>query len=275
MISIMYAGNDKMFDGLIISAVSTVKHTADIINVYIMTMDLTDTDERFKPINESQREFIEKIYRAKNPESRVYLIDAGDFYKKELADSPNSKTGYTPYTFLRLFADRISEIPDKILYLDADIVVNGDIAQLYYTDIYGYEYAAALDHYGKVFMGHNYINAGVMLLNIEEIRKTKLFEKAVELCSKKKIFLPDQTAIYKLTTRNYILPGKYNEQKHYDKADTVIQHFTKTILWLPYFHTRNIKPWDVERVREVLTTRYDDVLNEYLEKKKEYEENFI
>ena len=62
MISIMYAGNDKMFDGLIISAVSTVKHTADIINVYIMTMDLTDTDERFKPINESQREFIEKIY---------------------------------------------------------------------------------------------------------------------------------------------------------------------------------------------------------------------
>lgn len=275
MISVMYAGNDRMFDGLIISALSTVKHTSESIDVYILTMDLTDVDGRFKPINEGQRKFIEEIYKSKNSDSRVYLIDAGKLYREKLANSPNAKTGYTPYTFLRLFADRINEIPDKVLYLDADIVVNGDISVLYNTDINGYEYAAALDYYGKIFMGHNYINAGVLLLNMTEIRKTGLFERSVGLCSKKKIFLPDQTAIYKLTKRKYILPRKYNEQKRYDRDDTVIQHFTKTILWFPYFHTRNIKPWEVECVRGVLTTRYDDVLSEYQKKKKEFEEDFI
>ena len=105
-----------------------------------------------------------------------------------------------------------------------------------------------------------------------EIRKTGLFEKAVALCAKKKIFLPDQTAIYKLTKRKYILPRKYNEQKRYDSEDTVIQHFTKTILWLPYFHTRNIKPWETEKVSEVLTKKYDGILAEYKAKKKEFEE---
>lgn len=37
-------------------------------------------------------------------------------------------------------------------------------------------------------------------------------------------------------------------------------------------HTRNIKPWQTELVSEVLTDRYDDLLCEYLAKKREYEE---
>ena len=272
MISVMYAGNDRMFDGLIISAISTVKHTRETVNAYILTMDLTDVEERFKPITEAQRIFVESIYKSVNPESNVSLIDVGELYRAHLGHSPNSQTGYTPYTFLRLFADRLPDIPDKVLYLDTDIVINGDLSTLFHTDIEGYEYAAALDYYGKIFMGYHYINAGVLLLNMAEIRKTGLFEKAVALCAKKKIFLPDQTAIYNLTKRKYILPRKYNEQKRYDREDTVIQHFTKTILWLPYFHTRNIKPWETEKVSEVLTKKYDGILAEYKAKKKEFEE---
>lgn len=67
-----------------------------------------------------------------------------------------------------------------------------------------------------------------------------------------KIFLPDQTALNRLVKKKLLLPAKYNEQKHF-RDDTVIQHFSKTILWLPYFHTRNIKPWQTEAVQTVLT----------------------
>ena len=141
----MYAGNDRMFDGLIISAISTVKHTREAVNAYILTMDLTDIEERFKPITEAQRIFVESIYKSVNPESNVSLIDVGELYRAHLGHSPNSQTGYTPYTFLRLFADRLPDIPDKVLYLDTDIVINGDLSPLFHTDIEGYEYAAALD----------------------------------------------------------------------------------------------------------------------------------
>ena len=271
MISIMYAGNHRMFDGILISALSTVRYTKEAINVYLLTMDLTDRSPDFRPMNEDQRLFIENVYRSVNDESNVYIIDVEKYYRESLLNSPNAKTDYTPYSFLRLFADRLPQLPDKVLYMDADTIINGDLAPLYHTDIDGYEYGAVLDYYGRWFMGYHYINSGVMLLNMRELRKTKLLRRAVELCSEKKLFLPDQTALHRLTKRKYLLPGKYNEQKHYNKDKTVIQHFTKTILWLPYFHTRNIKPWQTELVKNVLTNKYDDILNEYLLKKQEFE----
>ena len=58
----------------------------------------------------------------------------------------------------------MDEIPDKLLYLDADILFNRDITLLYNHDISDYEYAAARDHYGKYLINPNYINAGVLCL---------------------------------------------------------------------------------------------------------------
>ena len=271
MINLLYAGNAGIFDGILISVLSATKHTREPLKISLLTMDKKDTDKRFAPLDESMRSFLEKLCKEANGESSVGLFDVGDLYDKYLEGSPNAQTGYTPYCFLRLFASRLP-LPDKVLYLDADTVVNADLSELFSTNVSGFEYAAALDYYGKIFMGYHYINSGVMLLNLAEIRKTGLFEKAVRLCSEKKIFLPDQTALHRLTTRKLILPRKYNEQKRYDRRDTVIQHFTKTILWFPFFHTRTVKPWQTELVREVLTTRYDGLLEEYIQKKKEYEE---
>jgi len=267
MISVMYAGNDKMFDGILISALSTIKHNKCPFNVYILTMEYED----FSPFSESQRAFIEKIYQSANKKSKVFIIDVKEHFLKHLSNSANAKTDYTPYSFLRLFADRL-DLPEKVLYLDTDTVVNGDLSELFNTDLKGFEYGAVLDYYGKYFMGYHYINSGVMLLNLPEIRKTGLFEKAVKLCAEKRLFLPDQTAIHRLTTNKLILPRKFNEQKDYNSDDTVIQHFTKTILWLPYFHTRNIKPWNTALVKEFLTDKYNDILNEYELQKFKFEE---
>lgn len=270
MINLLYAGNSGVFDGLIIGALSYIKHNKNAANVYILTMDYTEKNPRFTPITEADRVFLEAIYRKANDESRVFLIDAGDYYKKEMSDSPNGETGYTPYTFLRLFADIIPGIPEKILYLDTDTLIADDLSELYSADISEYELAAALDYYGHHFLGHNYFNAGVLLLNMKSIRESGLFRRAVAACAKKKIFLPDQTALNRLVKKKLLLPAKYNEQKHF-RDDTVIQHFSKTILWLPYFHTRNIKPWQTEAVQTVLTKKYDDILEEYKKMKLIYE----
>lgn len=269
MLNLLYAGNASAFDGLLISALSTACHTSERLTAYILTMDARERGESFTPLTERHRAFLAEIYSAANKESRVELLDVGDLFRRELGSSPNARTDYTPYCFLRLFADELP-LPDKLLYLDTDTLMAGDISPLYATDIAGYELAAVLDHYGRFFMGYHYFNSGVMLLNLPEIRRTGLFRRAVELLCRRRLFLPDQTALNRLTKKKLLLPRRYNEQKRFPD-DTVIQHFTKTILWLPYFHTRTIKPWQTERVKTTLTHKYDGVLDEYLAARKAFD----
>lgn len=273
MISILYGGNSGAFDGMMISLISLVKHTKEPLDVYILTMDLTDKKPAFAPICEKQRAFLEQICKDVNSKSSVVLIDVGDLYRENLFNSPNAETSYTPYALLRLLACKISCLPKKILYLDTDTVINKDISELWNTDIENYELAAALDYYGKIFMGYKYVNTGVLLLNLDMISKTGLFDSSIDLLNKKKIFLPDQTALNRLVRKKLILDSKYNEQKHF-RDNTVIQHFSKTIIWFPYFHTRNIKPWNVEEVK-AMTNKYNDILDLYENKKHDFEKEIV
>ena len=108
-----------------------------------------------------------------------------------------------------LFADLIDGIPDKLLYLDIDLLFQRDVHLLYDIDINGYEYAAARDHYGKYILNPNYINAGVILFNMKECRKTGLFEKARAWIKRKKLTFADQSAIIRSTTRRKMLPQRW------------------------------------------------------------------
>jgi hypothetical protein len=104
---------------------------------------------------------------------------------------------------------------------------------------------------------------------MKRIRETGLFQKALDACAKRKIFLPDQTALNRYATKKKILPRRFNEQKH-RREDTVIRHFSMTIQWFP-FRTQNVKPWQVERVHTVLKThRYDEILADYLDRKRSF-----
>lgn len=47
MINILYAGNNKVFDGILISILSMRKHTKKELNIICLTMDLTEKDARF------------------------------------------------------------------------------------------------------------------------------------------------------------------------------------------------------------------------------------
>ena len=266
-IPILYAGNTKVFDGIVISLLSMIKHHTGALDVYLFTMDLRDVDPAFTPISEAQRHYLEGICREVHPESRVMLKDVGDCYRDTLMHAPNQDNQYTPYTFLRLFADRFPTLPDKLIYLDTDTVLAGDIAQLYGQELGNAEFAGVRDRYGCRFFGINYLNAGVLLLNLPKIRETGLFRRALDACARKKIFLSDQTALNRCAGQKKILPRRFNEQKEL-RGDTVIRHFSMTIRWLPRFRTQNVKPWQVDRVHEILhITSFDDVLNDYLSRK--------
>jgi len=79
----------------------------------------------------------------------------------------------------------------------------------------------------------------MLLMNMKKIKETGLLEKAREKIKTKKMLFADQDAIYRSTTKKLLLPRKYNEQSSFKRKDTVICHFCKRLMLLPYPHTEN------------------------------------
>lgn len=272
MINLLFAGNYKVFDGILTCLLSILKRSKeDTYRVYILTMDLPRMNPSFLAINDEQVSVLQKTMKKYNSQNEVIKIDVKELYEQEFAYCPNESAYCSPYTLLRLLSDLIEEIPDKILYLDADIMFNKDVHLLYNTDIEDYEYAACNDHYGKYLVRYDYINAGVLLLNMKKIKETQLLKKARSLIKKEKLIFADQSAIYRNTLKKKMLPQKFNDQK-FLHSHTVVRHFSKRLMYLPYPHLENIKQWNVERVHKVFKYhQFDDILNEYLLIKEESE----
>ena len=273
MINILFSGNGKVFDGMLSCMLSIMMRTStkEPFCFYIFTMDVSHLKPEYTPVTQKQADYLEETVRQYNKNNMVKLIDVKDIYDKEFADCPNESAYCSPYTLLRLFADLIPDMPDKLLYLDVDILFNRDITLLYNIDINSYEYAAARDHYGKYLLNPNYINAGVLLFNMKELKQSGLFERARVLIKTKKLVFADQSAIYRSTTRKKMLPQRFNDQKFLHRH-TVVRHFSKRLFYLPYPHTENIKQWDVSKIHRVFKySQFDDILFEYIYLKKRFE----
>ena len=272
MINLLLCGNKKVFDGALTQLISITNRTKEDINCYIFTMDATRLKPEYVPIEDEQIEFLNKVIKSKNINNNVKKIDVTKEYEEEFLETANENAYCTPYTLLRLLADKIEEIPDKILYLDIDIMVGNDLTKLYNIDITNYEYAAVKEKYGCWIIRPDYINAGMLLLNMKKIKETGLLEKARNLLKRRKLLFADQDAIFWSTTKKLILPRIYNEQSKFNKKDTVICHFCKRLMFRPYPHTENYKQWNIEEVHKILKCFYfDKDLEEYSKLKAEFE----
>ena len=274
MINILFSGNERVFDGVLTCVLSILKRTQtdQPFRFFVFTMDLTRVKPEYTAISDGLIDFFNGVVREYNPDNQVVKVDVTDLYeRREFGHCPNEGAYCSPYTLLRLLADLVPGMPDKLLYLDADILFNSDIMQLYDIDVTGYEYAAARDHYGKYLIHPNYINAGVLLFNMQQMRQTGLLEKGRKLIQTKKLVFADQSAVYRSTTKKKMLPQRFNDQKFLHKH-TVVRHFSKRLFYLPYPHTANIKQWMVSDIHRIFHYyQFDDILYEYIYLKKRYQ----
>lgn len=272
MVNILLCGNKKVFDGALTQLISMTNRTKEDICCYIFTMDVSRLNPDFTCITDEQIDFLDQVVRLKNKNNLVKKIDVTKIYEKEFANCANENAYCTPYTLLRLLADLVPEMPSKLLYLDIDIMIGDDIAKLYNIDISNYEYAAVKEKYGCWLIRPDYINAGMLLLNMDKIKETGLLLSARNLIKTKKMLFADQDAIYWSTKKKLLLPRKFNEQSKFNRKDTVVCHFCKRLMFLPYPHTENFKQWNIEEVHKVLKCHYfDDDLEEYIQIKEKYD----
>ena len=274
MINILFSGNKGVFDGVLTCMLSILKRTTttEPFHFYIYTMDVSHLKPEYLPISREACDFLQQVAKEYNTENVVERVDVTKLYEREFSGCPNEQCYCSPYTLLRLFADLLDNTPDKLLYLDIDVMFNKDITLLYHQDVTDYEYAAARDHYGKYLLNPNYINAGVLLFNMKRMKETGLLEKARELIKTKKLLFADQDAIYRSTTAKKMLPQKFNDQKFLHKKSTVVSHFSKRLFYLQYPHTDIIKLRSVSDIHRIFHYySFDEELFEYIYLKKKYE----
>lgn len=266
--NILYSGDSNMRDGLLISILSLLEHVEEPLHIYILTAAINNGEKQFAPLGQEDADFFNNLVKKENPENDVRRVDITDLFYSNLPVS-NMDTIFTPYCMLRLYSDLV-DLPERILYMDTDIICRKDFSEFYRQGLENKELVGVLDYYGRWLFrqsywhfGPDYINSGLLLLNMPRIKETSLFSKCRQLCREKKMFMPDQSALNKLSDFRGIAPRKFNEQRQL-RGDTVFQHFTTSFRFWPTVHAVTVKPWDVSRVHSELGLHeYDDLLNRY------------
>ncbi|MFI3319590.1 MAG: glycosyltransferase family 8 protein [Rikenellaceae bacterium] len=163
-------------------------------------------------------------------------------------------------TYLRLFAPVLFPEIDKMLYLDADIVVDGSIVELYNTDIEEFQFAGSADQasLNKSYLHEigfeykrPYVNAGVLLMNLKALRGFEIKDLMCSYVDKYHDFmqLGDQDIINCIFPDIRIIHPKYN---------------ALPLFWIINSSKRGMI-WGVEEIKE---TGFSPVIIHYITPKK-------
>ncbi len=137
---------------------------------------------------------------------------------------------FRPETYFRLLAPQLLPNVDKAIYLDSDLIVNADIAELYDTDVEGYKlggtrdadtigqidgYDESVGPYLENELGmddpHDYFQAGVLVMNLAELRRTVTPEEFLRISTERMWRWLDQDVLNKVVNGHYVrVPMKWN-----------------------------------------------------------------
>lgn len=162
------------------------------------------------------KEKTKKIEELENDNFSIEFADISDAVK-DIKDVLPNEQHFGLATWYRLFIQSLFPQYDKILYLDCDIIVLGDISELYFTDLEDNYIAGVIEnwilhspvfsYYTKEAVGIEskyYINAGIMVMDLAKFRENQIEQKFVELINTYNfdVIDPDQSYI------NYLCRGK-------------------------------------------------------------------
>lgn len=204
---------------------------------------------------------------------------------------------WTIETYYRLLlSDLLPEDVGRILYLDVDIIVNKSLTEVFSTDFEGKLLCACndacpfytdkriffCDKRDNIFkeqlkQGFTYFNAGVMLLDMDRLRKEYCFEEYMTLGKKLnfEVVAPDQDLLnymhwqeVKILDKNkYNLFAKvaYNHGIHYEevKQEVTIVHFAGQKPWEGQYIHYDIEQlwWDYAK----MSPFYNELLEEFMQ----------
>ena len=185
-IPIFFAVDDTYIPFLAVSLQSLTDNSSKE-NKYIIKILYTNVSE----------ENMQKIKKYEKENIEIEFVNLNN-QLKNVREKLYTRNYFSNTTYFRLFIPGLYPQYDKVLYIDSDTVILTDIAELYNEEVGDNLIVAVpdgviqsieiLQEYVEKVVGvidyNNYFNAGILLMNLEELRKYKLQEKFLYLLDK-------------------------------------------------------------------------------------------
>lgn len=223
------------------------------IHVYVLNSDLTQ--ENIAGYTDLAKKFDANIHNMKIAPS---LFE----------DFPLVKNRWPIEIYYRLALVNIlpAEV-DRLLYLDADVIVNKSLYKMYHSDMNGALLKACKSHAPdkqpfsdirqKIFelpfsKGYTYFNSGVLLMNVREMRKQYHLQSYLDalIALNKEVITPDQDIlnwvhwqeVAYLDEDHFVDSNCYNLIARYAANDNLSLTYTKEKIYV--IHYAGDKPWN-------------------------------
>lgn len=207
--SVSYATDNNYVQHVAASLVSLFQNNRASFDVYILCNALLDV--HVQNIHSIAEKYHQKIYFI-SVETMINSLLESNVAVNKLSIS----------TYSRLFMSKLipSDV-DKILYLDCDTIIVGDITGIWQQDISNFYVAGVIDtmfpYYKKSIYLPNekmYINAGVLFVNLKKWRESSIDKEFMSFIDKFDGKVPhlDQGVINGVFHDKAILDLKYNVQ---------------------------------------------------------------
>ena len=204
-IPIFFSTDDNYIPYLDVAVSSLIQNASKSYNYKIIVLNTGLKEENVNTVKKNEQ-----------PGFTIEFIDISkdiEYIKSKFKDVYH----FSPVMYYRLFIASLFPQYDKIVYLDCDLVVLGDVSELYFTDIGNNIIAAAPEQYvqnttefilyAEKAIGvdvKGYVNSGVLVINLKEFRKNRIEEQFTDLITKYDFDLLDPDQAY----LNYLCHGK-------------------------------------------------------------------
>jgi lipopolysaccharide biosynthesis glycosyltransferase len=235
------ASNERYFPGLYCAVASALSHldAARKVDVKVLDGGLS------RASTETLSRLVDRV--SKSARLEFVTVDPSIFGQAILGP------GESHMTYCRILLPHLLKV-ERLIYLDCDVLVFRDLSELFNLELSPGKVLAAVPDSETLSLAEDcqtiadalglpaegaYFNCGVMLMNLDELRKQDFFERAVEFLNKKSAYrFWDQSAI------NFLLYGHIDELPEYwnraswrfdaqqnNDLDCVL-HYTTSAPWL-------------------------------------------
>jgi lipopolysaccharide biosynthesis glycosyltransferase len=209
--------DENYFDHLIVMLTSLFRNKKQIFYIYILISDLSIMKKSKLNIFFSKYE-VHKF--------EIIKVENESLNNLALVNGHITLASYYRILLPKLLPKKI----DKILYLDVDLIIKGNIDFFWLFSVCNYSHLAVEDiginslHKKRLFMDDysKYFNAGVLLINLDWWRREKVFDKCMEFLEKyqDRIILHDQDVLNSVLCNQWEeLPYAYNAQESIFRKD--------------------------------------------------------
>ena len=248
-IPICFATDDNYVPFLTVALASMLDNASkdNFYMIYVLTSHLSEENMKSIKKHEVENCSIEFVQLSKELDKVQNMFHLRDYYSKE--------------TYYRIFIPNLFPQYQKVLYLDCDITVLGDVSELYNTEIHGYYVAAAQEEVMQTFEvfgnyveqadGINrkeYFNAGILLINCRRWRNKLIAERFVDLLNRYKFRVVQDEDYLNVLCKNNVKKLNLGWNKTSYKNETFDDKDLKIIHW-----KINWRPW---KYKDVLYEEY-------------------